>query len=50
MPLIEPGSLVVGELKLVDERAALVEQLQVPRCAVCAVRMDTSEAKYALCS
>ena len=35
MPLIEPGSLVVGELKLVDERAALVEQLQVPRCAVC---------------
>ena len=34
LPLIEPGSLVVGELKLVDERAALVEQLQVP-CAVC---------------
>ena len=34
LPLIEPGSLVVGELKLVDERAALVKQLQVP-CAVC---------------
>ena len=42
LPLIEPGSLVVGELKLVDERAALVKQLQVP-CAVCGgVRMENA--------
>ena len=34
LPLIEPGSLVVGELKLVDERALRVRELQMP-CGVC---------------
>jgi len=34
LPLIEPRSLVVGELKLVDERALRVRELQMP-CGVC---------------
>ena len=47
LPLIAPGSLVVGELKLVDERAALVKQLQVP-CAVCGAHGGTKGEKCPL--